>query len=27
VLKGGNMVQWDDVKGGMHPWDPNYFVR
>ena len=25
VLDGGNMVLWDDAKGGSHPWDPNYF--
>ena len=25
VLEGGNMVLWDDTKGGAHPWDPNYF--
>ena len=27
VWEGGNMVLWDDQKGGMHPWDENYFVR
>ena len=26
ILKGGNMVLWDDVRGGTHPWDANYFV-
>ena len=25
VLQGGNLVMWDDVKGGMYPWDENYF--
>ncbi len=25
VLEGGNMVLWDDAKGGAHPWDSNYF--
>lgn len=25
VMKGGNLVQWDDVKGGKYPWDENYF--
>lgn len=23
---GGNMVLWDNVKGGAFPWDPNYFT-
>jgi alkaline phosphatase len=22
---GGNMVLWDDVKGGKYPWDPRYY--
>ena len=22
---GGNMVLWDPVKGGMYPWDENYY--
>ena len=26
ILKGGNMVLWDDARGGTHPWDANYFV-
>lgn len=26
VLEGGNMVLWDDSKGGKYPWDPDYFV-
>lgn len=25
VLQGGNLVLWDDAKGGKHPWDENYF--
>jgi alkaline phosphatase len=24
VTDGGNMVLWDDVKGGQYPWDPRY---
>ena len=24
MTEGGNMVLWDDVKGGKHPWDPRY---
>jgi alkaline phosphatase len=24
MTKGGNMVMWDDVKGGKYPWDPRY---
>jgi len=24
--EGGMMVLWDDVKGGLYPWDPNYFL-
>ncbi|KAL3775325.1 hypothetical protein HJC23_003146 [Cyclotella cryptica] len=27
IFKGGNMVLWDDVRGGTHPWDANYFVE
>lgn len=27
ILKGGNMVLWNDSKGGSTPWDPNYFKR
>lgn len=26
VLEGGNMVLWDDARGGKYPWDPNFFV-
>lgn len=22
--EGGNMVLWDDVKGGQYPWEPRY---
>ena len=25
--EGGNMVLWDDVKGGKYPWDANYFTK
>lgn len=25
IFKGGNMVLWDDAKGGAFPWDENYF--
>ena len=25
VYDGGNMVRWDDTKGGKYPWDENYF--
>ena len=25
IFKGGNMVLWDDAKGGAYPWDENYF--
>jgi alkaline phosphatase len=24
--EGGNMVLWDDERGGSFPWDPNYFI-
>ena len=24
-MDGGNMVLWNDVKGGKYPWDPRYF--
>ncbi|CAB9531076.1 Alkaline phosphatase H [Seminavis robusta] len=24
ITDGGNMVLWDDVKGGQYPWDPRY---
>ena len=26
ILEGGNMVHWDNIRGGMFPWDDNYFV-
>lgn len=25
IHEGGNMVRWDDEKGGEYPWDANYF--
>ena len=25
-LDGGNMVLWDDERGGKYPWDPDYWV-
>jgi hypothetical protein len=25
IFEGGNMVLWDDAKGGAFPWDENYF--
>lgn len=25
ILQGGNMVLWNDAKGGSTPWDSNYF--
>jgi hypothetical protein len=25
ISEGGNMVRWDDEKGGEYPWDANYF--
>jgi alkaline phosphatase len=27
VMEGGNMVLWNDAKGGKYPWDPNYFLE
>ena len=27
ISKGGNMVLWNDEKGGVYPWDERYSAR